>query len=282
MTITHHKLIQLQQLFQDMDRAVIAYSGGIDSTLVAKVAYDVLGDRALAITAVSPSLLPQDLEDAKVQAATIGIAHEWVDTHEMENPNYTSNPVNRCYFCKSELHDTLKPLALERGYPYVIDGVNADDLQDYRPGIQAAKERGARSPLAEVGISKLEVRELSKLLGLPWWNKPAHPCLSSRFPYGESITIEKLQRVGRAEQYLRSLGWTEVRVRSADDTARIEIPSDRLVEFVQTTPLPTLVRTFQSYGFLFVTLDLEGFQSGKLNRSLTAAEVTSARVTADS
>ncbi len=270
MTTTHPKLTQLQQLFQDMDRAVIAYSGGIDSTLVAKVAYDVLGDRALAITAVSPSLLPQDLEDAKVQAATIGIAHEWVETYEMENPNYTSNPVNRCYFCKSELHDTLKPLALERGYPYVIDGVNADDLQDYRPGIQAAKERGARSPLAEVGISKLEVRELSKLLGLPWWNKPAQPCLSSRFPYGESITIEKLQRVGRAEQYLRSLGWTEVRVRSADDTARIEIPSDRLLEFMQTTPLPTLVSTFQSYGFLFVTLDLEGFQSGKLNRSLTA------------
>jgi len=282
MITTHHKLIQLQQLFQDMDRAVIAYSGGIDSTLVAKVAYDVLGDRALAITAVSPSLLPQDLEDAKVQAATIGIAHEWVDTHEMDNPNYTSNPVNRCYFCKSELHDTLKPLALERGYPYVIDGVNADDLQDYRPGIQAAKERGARSPLAEVGISKLEVRELSKLLGLPWWNKPAQPCLSSRFPYGESITIEKLQRVGRAEQYLRSLGWTEVRVRSADDTARIEIPRDRLVEFVQTTPLETLVRTFQSYGFLFVTLDLEGFQSGKLNRSLSAAEVATAKVTAGS
>lgn len=268
-TITQHKLLELQQLFQDMDRAVIAYSGGIDSTLVAKVAYDVLGDRALAITAVSPSLLPEDLEDAKIQAATIGIAHEWVDTHEMDNPNYTQNPVNRCYFCKSELHDTLKPLALERGYPYVIDGVNADDLQDYRPGIQAAKERGARSPLAEVGISKLEVRELSKQLGLPWWNKPAQPCLSSRFPYGESITVEKLQRVGRAEQYLRALGWTEVRVRSADDTARIEIPSDRLQDFVQTTDLPVLVETFQSYGFLFVTLDLEGFQSGKLNRSLS-------------
>lgn len=268
-TTTQRKLLELRQLFQDMDRAVIAYSGGIDSTLVAKVAYDVLGDRALAITAVSPSLLPEDLEDAKVQAATIGIAHEWVETHEMDNPNYTENPVNRCYFCKSELHDTLKPLALERGYPYVIDGVNADDLQDYRPGIQAAKERGARSPLAEVGISKLEVRELSKHLGLPWWNKPAQPCLSSRFPYGESITVEKLQRVGRAEQYLRALGWTEVRVRSADDTARIEIPSDRLQEFIQTTNLPTLVKTFQSYGFLFVTLDLEGFQSGKLNRSLS-------------
>jgi uncharacterized protein len=262
------KLPQLQALFQEMEQALIAYSGGIDSTLVAKIAYDTLGDRALAITAVSPSLLPEDLEDAKVQAAAIGIRHELVQTHEMDNPNYTSNPTNRCYFCKSELHDTLKPLALERGYPYVVDGVNADDLQDYRPGIQAAKERGARSPLAEVGMSKLEVRELSKFLNLPWWNKPAQPCLSSRFPYGESITLEKLQRVGRAERYLRSLGFTELRVRSAGDTARIEIPSDRIQSFILETDISTLVETFQSYGFMFVTLDLEGLQSGKLNRVL--------------
>ena len=262
------KLAQLQALFEEMEQALIAYSGGIDSTLVAKIAYDTLGDRALAITAVSPSLLPEDLEDAKVQAAAIGIRHELVQTHEMDNPNYTSNPINRCYFCKSELHDTLKPLAIERGYPYVVDGVNADDLQDYRPGIQAAKERGARSPLAEVGMSKLEVRELSKFLNLPWWNKPAQPCLSSRFPYGESITLEKLQRVGRAERYLRSLGWTELRVRSAGDTARIEIPSDRIQSFVLETNIATLVEIFQSYGFLFVTLDLEGLQSGKLNRVL--------------
>ena len=177
-----NKLEPLRTLFAEMDRALIAYSGGIDSTLVAKVAYDVLGDRALAITAVSPSLLPEDLEDAQVQAAEIGIAHELVTTHELENPNYAANPVNRCYFCKSELHDTLKPLALERGYLYVVDGVNADDLSDYRPGIQAAKERGARSPLAEVGISKAEVREIARQLGLSCWDKPAQPCLSSRFP----------------------------------------------------------------------------------------------------
>lgn len=158
------KLTQLKTIFIEAERALIAYSGGIDSTLVAKVAYDVLGDRALAVTAVSPSLLPEELEDAKIQAATIGIAHELVNTHEMDNPNYTANPVNRCYFCKSELHDTLKPLALKWGYPYVIDGVNADDLQDYRPGIQAAYERGARSPLAEVAITKLEVRQLSQVL----------------------------------------------------------------------------------------------------------------------
>jgi len=268
------KLDQLKALFAEMDRALIAYSGGIDSTLVAKIAYDVLGDRALAITANSPSLMPDDLEDARMQAAEIGIAHEVVQTHEMENPNYTSNPVNRCYFCKSELHDTLKPLALERGYPYVVDGVNADDLSDYRPGIQAAKERGARSPLAEVGVSKLEVRQISKLIGLPCWDKPAQPCLSSRFPYGEEITVAKLQRVGQAERYLRSFGLGNLRVRSVGETARIELPAEQIKEFVSTTDLPLLVATLQSYGFMYVTLDLEGFRSGKLNQVLEGMAVS--------
>ena len=263
-----NKLIALKALFVDMDRALIAYSGGIDSTLVAKVAYDVLGDRALAVTADSPSLMPEDLEDAKVQAAAIGVRHEIVKTYEMENPNYTSNPANRCYFCKSELHDTLKPLAIERGYPYVVDGVNADDLQDYRPGIKAAKERGARSPLAEIGISKLEVREMSRSLDLPWWDKPSQPCLSSRFPYGESITQAKLQRVGRCERHLRQLGLRNLRVRSVGDTARIELPPAEIKVFIQTTDLPALVTAFQEYGFTYVTLDLEGYRSGKLNQDL--------------
>jgi len=267
------KLEQLRSLFAEMDRALIAYSGGIDSTLVAKIAFDVLGDRALAVTAVSPSLLPEDLEDAQIQAAEIGIAHDVVQTHEMDNPNYRSNPVNRCYFCKSELHDTLKPLALERGYPYVVDGVNADDLSDYRPGIQAAKERGARSPLAEVGVSKLEVRELSKYLELPWWDKPAQPCLSSRFPYGEEITIAKLQRVGQAERYLRKLGLKTLRVRSAGDTARIELPVEQVKDFVQSADLENLVTAFKSFGFVYVTLDLEGFQSGKLNQVLPLSSI---------
>lgn len=262
------KFEQLRALFREMEQALIAYSGGVDSTLVAKIAYDVLGDRALAVTAVSPSLLPEELEDAKIQAATIGIRHEIVQTHEMENPNYTSNPVNRCYFCKSELHDTLKPLALELGYPYVVDGVNADDLHDYRPGIQAAKERGARSPLAEVGVSKVEVRQLSQQLGLPWWDKPAQPCLSSRFPYGEEITVAKLQRVGRGEMYLRKLGWQNLRVRSEGDTARIELPPEQIKEFVLTNDLQTLVSAFQDFGFIYVTLDLEGYRSGKLNQVL--------------
>lgn len=251
-----------------MDRALIAYSGGVDSTLVAKIAYDVLGDRALAVTAVSPSLLPEELIDAEEQAAEIGIKQELVETQEMDNPDYTSNPVNRCYFCKSELHDTLKPLAIARGYGYVVDGVNADDLHDYRPGIQAAKERGARSPLAELGVSKLEVREISRLLRLKWWDKPAQPCLSSRFPYGEEITIAKLQRVGRAEVYLRKLGYQNLRVRSQEDTAKIELPPNKIKQFVQNIDLPELVAKFQELGFLYVTLDLEGYRSGKLNQVL--------------
>ncbi|MEH2301355.1 MAG: ATP-dependent sacrificial sulfur transferase LarE [Nostoc sp.] len=262
------KFEQLRTLFIEMEQALIAYSGGVDSTLVAKIAYDALGDRALAVTAVSPSLLPEELEDAKIQAATIGIPHKIVQTHEMENPNYTSNPVNRCYFCKSELHDTLKPLALELGYPYVVDGVNADDLHDYRPGIQAAKERGARSPLAEVGVTKVEVRQLSQQLGLPWWEKPAQPCLSSRFPYGEEITVAKLQRVGRAEIFLRKLGWQNLRVRSQGDTARIELPAEQIKEFVLTNDLQKVVSAFQDFGFIYVTLDLEGYRSGKLNQVL--------------
>ncbi|AFY58767.1 TIGR00268 family protein [Rivularia sp. PCC 7116] len=267
------KLEKLTALFKEMEKAIIAYSGGVDSTLVAKIAYDVLGDRALAVTAISPSLLPEELEDAKIQAATIGISHQVVETHEMENPNYTSNPINRCYFCKSELHDTLKPLAKKLGYPYVIDGVNADDLRDYRPGIQAAKERGALSPLAEMNVSKAEVRQISQHLGLSWWDKPAQPCLSSRFPYGEEITVQKLQRVGRAEIYLRKLGWNNLRVRSQSDTARIELPPEQIHNFVANTDLESLVSAFQEFGFIYVTLDLEGYRSGKLNQVLNQEDL---------
>ncbi|BAQ61287.1 ATP-utilizing enzyme of the PP-loop superfamily [Geminocystis sp. NIES-3708] len=264
--IIQEKLNQLRSIFEEMDTALIAYSGGIDSTLVAKVAFDALGDRSMAITAVSPSLLPEELDDAQQQAQIIGIKHELIETEEMNNPNYTSNPVNRCYFCKSELHDKLKPLAIERGYLYVIDGVNADDLQDYRPGIQAAKERGARSPLAEIGITKAEIREMTKILGLPWWDKPSQPCLSSRFPYGEEITYEKLYRVGRAEIFLRKMGYSNLRVRSHGDTAKIELLPEQINDFVLKTNLSEVVTHFQSLGFTDVTLDLEGYRSGKLNQ----------------
>jgi uncharacterized protein len=266
------KLARLRSLFAEMDRVLIAYSGGIDSTLVAKLAWDVLGDRMVAVTADSPSLMPEDLDEAIAQAEYIGFPHELVATHELENPAYAANPVNRCYFCKSELHDTLKPLARERDYPYVVDGVNADDLSDYRPGVQAAKERGARSPLAEVGISKLEVRQLSRYLDLPWWDKPAQPCLSSRFPYGEAITPAKLARVAAGERYLRQLGWRQVRVRSERDTARIELPPERIGEFTTTTDLAALVTEFRAAGFLYVALDLEGYRSGKLNQVLSAEQ----------
>jgi pyridinium-3,5-biscarboxylic acid mononucleotide sulfurtransferase len=265
---TAEKLAALRQLISSLDRGLVAYSGGVDSTLVAKVAYDCLGDKALAVTAASPSLLPEELEDAQIQAALMGITHQVVITNELDNPEYRSNPVNRCYFCKSELHDTLKPLAEQLGYPYVLDGVNADDLQDYRPGIQAAKERGARSPLAELGITKLEVREIARHLGLSVWDKPAQPCLSSRFPYGEEISIEKLHRVGRAEIYLRKLGYEQLRVRSVGDTAKIELPVESIGQFASNAELPMVVQALQDLGFAFVTLDLEGFTSGKLNRVL--------------
>jgi pyridinium-3,5-biscarboxylic acid mononucleotide sulfurtransferase len=265
---TNEKLVALRQLIAGLDRGLIAYSGGVDSTLVAKVAYDCLGEKSLAVTAASPSLLPEELEDAQIQAAIIGINHQVVRTNELDNPEYRANPVNRCYFCKSELHDTLKPLAQQLGYPYVLDGVNADDLQDYRPGIQAAQERGARSPLAELGITKLEVREIAKHLGLTVWDKPAQPCLSSRFPYGEEISIDKLHRVGRAEIYLRKLGYEQLRVRSIGDTAKIELPAESIGQFASSSELSSIVQALQDLGFAFVTLDLEGFASGKLNRVL--------------
>jgi uncharacterized protein len=266
--VLQYKFQQLVQIFAEMGRVVVAYSGGIDSSLVAKLAWDQLGEGALAVTAASPALLPEDLEEAIWQAEYIGIRHQVIQTQELQDPRYAANPPSRCYFCKSYLHDTLLQLAKTQGYDHVVDGLNADDLADYRPGVQAARERGVRSPLAEVGMSKLEVRQLSRHLGLPWWDKPAQPCLSSRFPYGEVITAEKLRRVGLAERYLRSLGWREVRVRSEKDTARIELPPHQILEFVQKTDLAALVKTLQSFGYLYVSLDLEGYRSGKLNRAL--------------
>ncbi|MEN9246354.1 MAG: ATP-dependent sacrificial sulfur transferase LarE, partial [Thermostichales cyanobacterium SRBZ-1_bins_19] len=180
----HAKVSQVCDLLQSLPRVIVAYSGGVDSALVAKLAWDVLGDRALAVTAVSPSLLPEDLEAAIQQAHYIGIPHQLIETQELLDPRYAANPANRCYFCKSELHRRLHALGESYGGIPIVDGVNGDDLQDYRPGIQAGRERGVISPLALAGITKLEVRQISQALGLPWWDKPSQPCLSSRFPYG--------------------------------------------------------------------------------------------------
>ncbi|NJK61003.1 MAG: ATP-dependent sacrificial sulfur transferase LarE [Oscillatoriales cyanobacterium SM2_1_8] len=263
---------QIEAILQNLGSVVVAYSGGVDSTLMAKLAHDVLGAKAIAVTAKSPSLFPADLAAACAQAQAIGIAHHVVETAELNNPDYAQNPPNRCYFCKSELHDTLRPLAQGWGMAAVVDGLNADDVGDYRPGIAAAKERGVRSPLAEVGMTKLAVRQLARELGLANWNRPASPCLSSRFPYGEAITLEKLERVGAAEFYLKErlgLDW-ELRVRSRQDVATIEIPPQRFGEFWQQIQIADLIARFRALGFAGVVLDLEGFRSGKLNDALAA------------
>jgi len=264
------KYNQICQWIAQYPRVLVAYSGGIDSTLVAKAAYDALQDQAIAVTANSPSLFPQDLADAQDQAATIGIQHLVIDTHEVADPRYNTNPPDRCYFCKSELYDRLIPLARRLNCPVILDGVNQDDLRDYRPGIKAAKERSVLSPLAALGITKLEVRQISQALGLAWWNKPAQPCLSSRFPYGEPITPAKLHRVGQAEAILRRYlpPPPPLRVRSIGDCARIEIPPD-LFPLLLKQDLPALTQAFRQLGFTNISLDLEGFRSGKLNDNLT-------------
>jgi uncharacterized protein len=244
----------------------VAYSGGVDSTLVAAIAHEQLGEKALAITGVSPSLAPHLLVEARQQAAWLGMRHQEVSTLELQDPSYTSNPQDRCYACKRELHRHLAPIAAEANGALVLDGVNHDDLGDHRPGIAAAKEAGVRSPLAELGIRKETVRRLSWALGFPWWDKPAQPCLASRFPYGESISSERLQRVGQAEAWLIQHGFDQVRVRSHGLAARVEVPEERIADLLQPLLRRELVKTFLSLGFTSVSVDVEGLVSGKLNR----------------
>lgn len=267
-------LAALRQHLSVLDRVVVAYSGGVDSALVAAVAVEQRGQAALAITGVSPALAPHLRAEAAAQAAWLRLAHREIATAELEDPAYAGNPEQRCYACKRELHRLLAPIAAAAGAATVVDGVNADDLGDHRPGIRAAREYGVRSPLAEVGLDKAGVRQLSRALGLPWWDKPAQPCLASRFPYGEPITAERLQRVAAAEAWLLAAGWPQVRVRSQGQTARIELPADQLSEALRfwAEPLPrqALVTAFLALGFSAVGLDLEGLVSGKWNRELTA------------
>jgi len=253
--------------------ALVAYSGGVDSALVAAIAAEQLGAQALAITGVSPALAPHLREEAQLQAQWMGIEHREIATSELNDPAYSSNPADRCYACKRELHTLLAEMrdaAAAAGFEaaVVLDGVNHDDLGDHRPGIRAAQERGVISPLAELGISKAGVRAISRALGFPWWDKPAQPCLASRFPYGEVISAERLQRVARAEAWLRQRGFAELRVRSQGEAARIELPPDQLPALLDTQLRPALVTVFLELGFTAVSLDLEGLVSGKLNRAL--------------
>jgi len=261
-----------RQSIDAFDQVVVAYSGGVDSSLVAALAAERLGERALAITGVSAALAPHLLEEARSQARWLGLRHKEIATAELADPTYATNPPDRCYACKRELHGLLAQIRADAGATQVLDGVNLDDLQDHRPGIRAAREHNVRSPLAEARLDKAGVRQLSRALGLPWWDKPAQPCLASRFPYGEPITAARLQRVAAAEAWLRAQGFDDVRVRSQGETARIELPSARLGAVCQSLANGTLrqemVNAFTALGFNAVALDLEGLVSGKLNRDL--------------
>ncbi|NDC14437.1 MAG: ATP-dependent sacrificial sulfur transferase LarE [Synechococcaceae bacterium WB9_2_170] len=269
-------LQQLRRRLAAFDAVVVAYSGGVDSALVAAIATEQLGPRAQAITGVSPALAPHLRTEAAQQATWLGLRHLEVPTAELADPAYASNPEQRCYACKRELHSLLVPIAAAAGGAQVLDGVNADDLADHRPGIRAAREHGVLSPLAEVGVDKAGVRQLSRALGLPWWDKPAQPCLASRFPYGEPITASRLRRVAAAEDWLRQQGFRELRVRSQGQTARVELPAGQLSEalliWADGAKRQALVEAFLALGFSAVALDLEGLMSGKLNRELPRGE----------
>ena len=254
------------------DQVVVAYSGGVDSALVAALAVEALQERALAITGVSPALAPHLRQEARSQAAWLGLRHQELATAELDDPAYSANPEDRCYACKRELHRLLAAIAAAAGAAVVLDGVNRDDLGDHRPGIRAAREQGVCSPLAELGVDKAGVRQISRALGFPWWDKPAQPCLASRFPYGEPISAARLERVAAAEAWLRQRGFGDLRVRSQGETARIELPAEQLPAVLRQLgdgPLrEQLVEAFSVLGFSAVGLDLEGLVSGKLNRVL--------------
>lgn len=255
-----------------MPSAIIAFSGGVDSTFLASVAHEVLGPGALAVTGVSPSLPEGELEDARRLARLIGIQHELIATNEMDDPSYVKNGPDRCFHCKDDLYGRLAAMATERGYAFVLDGCNVDDTGDYRPGRQAAARHGVRSPLLEAGLTKDDIRALSRQRGLPTWDKPAMACLASRLPYGTPVTVESLGRIAQAEEYLRSLGIRQVRVRhhvlpGGDTVARIE--TDGVGMQTLLTFHREVTERLKTLGYLYVTLDLAGYRSGSLNEGLT-------------
>ncbi len=260
------KLYTIRRYIKSLDSVCIAYSGGVDSTLVASLAFEQLGNNAIAITGISPALANTLREEARSQAKWIGVKHLEIKTSELDQSSYSQNPKDRCFACKKELHKHTTYLSKKLNYKNVLDGVNLDDLKDYRPGIQAAKKAGVISPLAKFEFSKQDIRDISKALGFPWWDKPAQPCLSSRFPYGNEITSDRLKMVEKAEEYLKNGGLSKVRVRCQGLTARIEIPKDDIGYFLKEYNFSDLVKYFSSLGFNCTSLDLEGLISGKLNR----------------
>ncbi len=259
---------QLREIFRELESVIVAYSGGVDSSYVAYVANAELGPRAVCITGQSPSLPAFQRTEIDRVVEKFGFQHEVIQTDELENPSYSANNPDRCFFCKDELYTKLETVARGRGIQTIVDGSTVDDLGDYRPGRRAATQHAVRSPLIEVGLSKNEVRELSRLATLPTWDKPASPCLSSRIAYGTTVTIERLSKVDRGEEILREFGFREFRVRHHDQLVRLEIATAEMDHILRKEVFQELAARFRELGFKYVTLDLEGFRSGSMNEIL--------------